>query len=237
MLLVPIWSGFEKPAAAMDEGALLVYPELMLKGRVPYRDFETFYGPANLVLLSTAYAGFGTSIFTERVVGLLYRLLLLAALFVLIQRWGTSLAAGCLIVAGFLLMPMKVSAFAWMGGIMCLLWSLWCIAKPDSARRCFWGGILAGMALLYRLDLAPVVAIASLPLFLLMNPGGRWRYLGGVTLALLPFAWLMIVAGPQQLLNNLFLFPVIYSNPARRLPFSAAETLVHYLFLRMSSRR
>jgi hypothetical protein len=63
-----------------------------------------------------------------------------------------------------------------------------------------------------------------------MNPGSRWRYLGGVTLALLPFGWLMIVAGPQQLLNNLFLFPVIYSNPARRLPFSSAGGLAHYMF-------
>jgi hypothetical protein len=39
-LLVPIWSSFEKPADEMDEGALLVYPELILKGQVPYRDFE-----------------------------------------------------------------------------------------------------------------------------------------------------------------------------------------------------
>lgn len=229
-LLVPFWSGFEKPADAMDEGTLLVYPELILKGQVPYRDFETFYGPANLVLLSATYAGFGTSIFTERVVGLLYRLLGLVALFVLIQRWGTSIAVGCLIVAGFLLMPMKVSAFAWMGGIMCVLWSLWCIAKPDSGRRCFWGGILAGIALLYRVDLMPALAIASLPLFLLMNHRSRWRFLEGVTLALLPLGWLMIVAGPQQLFNNLFLFPVIYANPARRLPFSSAGDLVHYMF-------
>jgi hypothetical protein len=136
-----------------------------------------------------------------------------------------------LLVAGFLLVPTMLFACAWMGGIMCLLWSLCSIAKPDSGRRCFWGGILAGIALLYRIDLAPAVMIASLPLFLLMNPGRRWRYLGGAALALLPFAWLMIVAGPQQLLNNLFLFPVIYSNPARRLPFSAAGTLVRYLFL------
>jgi hypothetical protein len=38
-LLVPIWSSFEKPADEMDEGALLVHPELILKGQVPYRDF------------------------------------------------------------------------------------------------------------------------------------------------------------------------------------------------------
>jgi hypothetical protein len=62
-----------------------------------------------------------------------------------------------------------------------------------------------------------------------MNPGSRRRYLGGVTVALLPLGWLMIVAGPQQLFNNLFLFPVIYSNPSRRLPFSWAGDQVRFL--------
>ncbi len=229
-LIAPLWSSIERPAAAMDEGALLVYPELLLKGHIPYRDFETFYGPGNMAALSAAYAGFGTNIFTERVVGLLYRVLLLLALFVLIQRWSTALAAGCLIVTGFLLVPMLLPAYAWIGGIMCLLWSLCCTANPGSIRRCFWGGFLAGIALLYRVDLAPAMALASLPLFLLMNREGRWRYVGGLAFALLPLAWLFVVAGPQQLFNNLFLFPVIYSNPARRLPFSTAGNTVHCLF-------
>src|SRR6266446_9546146 len=98
-LSVPLWPGFDRPAAPMDEGSLLVYPELILKGQLPYRDFETFYGPANLWVLSAAYAAFGPSIFAERAVGLTYRLLTLLAIFALVQRWGTTLAAGCTIVA------------------------------------------------------------------------------------------------------------------------------------------
>src|SRR5438477_12652427 len=98
-ILVPMWSGFDKPGLPMEEGALLVYPELILKGNVPYRDFETFYGPANPWVLSSAYAVFGPAIGIERAVGLVYRLLMLIGLFVLVQRWSVSLAAGCTLLA------------------------------------------------------------------------------------------------------------------------------------------
>src|ERR1700732_1611925 len=61
-LLLPLLRGFDNPAEKMDEGSLLVYPELILKGSLPYRDFETFYGPANIYVLSAVYAVFGPSI-------------------------------------------------------------------------------------------------------------------------------------------------------------------------------
>ena len=50
--------GYDAVAQRMDEGSLLLYPELILKGWLPYRDFETFYGPANAYLLAGVYAIF-----------------------------------------------------------------------------------------------------------------------------------------------------------------------------------
>src|SRR5438876_843113 len=50
--------GYEQVGQRMDDGALLLYPELILKGWLPYRDFETFYGPANAYLLAGVYAIF-----------------------------------------------------------------------------------------------------------------------------------------------------------------------------------
>lgn len=229
-LSVPLWPGFDSPAPPMDEGSLLVYPELILKGQLPYRDFETFYGPANLWVLSVAYAGFGPSIFAERAVGLAYRILTLLAIFALVQRWGTTLAAGCTIVASLLLLPILLGAYAWIGGATCALWSIWTIARPESARRCFFGGILAGLALLFRIDLGPAVIASALPLFLLMRAARRWSYLGGAAFALLPLGWLTVAAGPKEILNNLLLFPVIYSNPARHLPIFSAENYLVLLF-------
>jgi hypothetical protein len=36
----------------MDEGILLVYPDRILAGDVPLRDFETFYGPTGFYLIA-----------------------------------------------------------------------------------------------------------------------------------------------------------------------------------------
>ena len=227
--LLPLWTGFEQPAFAMDEGSLLVYPELMLKGKLPYRDFETFYGPANLSILAAVYAGLGPNILVERGVGLIYRLLALVAIFALVQRYDTALAAGCMIVTGFLLLPLSLPAFAWIGGVTCALWSIFMIARPESQRRCFLGGILAGLALLFRVDLGPAVIISAFPLFLLMA-GRRWSYLGGAALALLPLGWLTLVVGSSQIINNLFLFPVIYASPGRHLPIFSADRYLICLF-------
>src|SRR2546423_3952960 len=74
LLLVAFWPGFEKNGPPMDEGMVLVYPELVAHGQLPYRDFETFYGPANPYTLAGAFSAFGTNIFTEPSVGLVYRL-------------------------------------------------------------------------------------------------------------------------------------------------------------------
>jgi hypothetical protein len=229
-LVLPMWPSFEQPALLMDEGALLVYPELLLKGQLPYRDFETFYGPANPLLLSAVYAAVGVNVFPERVVGLVYRVLILMAFFALIQRWNITLAAGCTTIAGVLLMPTGLSAFAWIGAVAAALASICLATKMESARRCFWAGSLAGLALLFRPDLTPAVLASGLPLVLLMPRRRRWNYLVGATLGLLPFIALTIAAGPQQVINNLLLFPVFYSSPGRHLPIFSADGYVIQLF-------
>jgi hypothetical protein len=230
-LLIPFCPAFEDRAAAMDEGTLLVYPELILKGQLPYRDFETFYGPANPFVLAGAYALGGTNIFVERAVGLIYRIGILLALFVLLRRWGTTIATGCLLVTSFLLIPMRLPAYAWLGGVMAALWSLCCIADVNSSRRCFWGGLLGGIALLFRIDLALALLASACPQFFSMNRSNRWKYIGGVVLALVPLAWLTAAVGPSQVLNNLFLFPVLFSGPARRLPISSVQTCAMFLLV------
>ncbi|HSP45462.1 MAG TPA: hypothetical protein VLO30_05680 [Chthoniobacterales bacterium] len=225
-----LWHGVEKPALPMDEGFLLVYPELILKGQTPYRDFESFYGPANPYFLSGAYMLLGPSVPVERTVGLLYRLLILAAVFALAQRWGTIITVGCATITGFLLVPTGIVAYAWMGGVALGLWSLWLSAKIEVPWRCWMGGVCAGLALLYRLDLGPAILASALPLFLMMERRSKWKWLLGMVTGLLPLGGLLWVAGSKALLDNLFLFPVIYSGVGRRLPLLSAEPYVIYLF-------
>jgi hypothetical protein len=228
-LLIPMWRGFDAPGGVMDEGSLLVYPELILKGKLPYRDFETFYGPGNFWVLSVAYALFGTDMLVERAVGLTYRLLILLSIFAIAQRWGAVAAIGTPALMGMLLAFTGFFAGPWIAAMAFALCSLWMIAQVHSRWRCFVGGMFGGMALLCRADFGPALIASALPLFLSMKREGKYRYLAGVGLALLPLGWLMVVVGPAQLGHSLFLFPVFHLNPARRLPLLSAEPYLIYL--------
>lgn len=229
-LLLPLLRGFDKPAARMDEGSLLVYPELILKGNLPYRDFETFYGPANIYVLAGVYVVFGPSILAERATGLVYRLLILGAVFCIARRWGSALAAGATLIAGAVFLDVGVVAYAWMGGIACALWSIFIISKTDSCVRSFFGGMLVATALLFRPDLGPGVILSSLPLFLLMHRRAQGRYIAGIVVALLPLACLVVFVGMRPVLDNFFVYPVFHTSAGRRLPLFGAETYVIYLF-------
>jgi len=170
----------------MDEGMLLVYPELLLKGRLPYRDFELITGPADPLILATAYAGFGTNIFVERSVGLVYRILIVAAVFGIAQRWSVFIATGCVLVAGILLGGTDLWANTWYAGVAFALSSLWATANIAQRGRCLAGGFLAGMACLARCDFGPGLILALLPLFLAMTQMKKLHFLVGGVLRCFP---------------------------------------------------
>src|SRR6266576_7263388 len=109
---------FYRPAfyiagSRMDEAVLLVFPELLLHGKVPYRDIETFYGPANLWILAATFRFFGATVEIERIVGLTYRFALFAALYLAVRRWGKAAAIGVVLIAAFALLPLGSVANAW----------------------------------------------------------------------------------------------------------------------------
>src|SRR3984893_8567468 len=95
LLVMGLWPSFRTPGQQEDEGIALVYPEMFLKGHLPYRDFESVYGPDNLLILSGAYSLFGANVFVERTIGLIYRLFILVAIFGIAVRWGTMIGATC----------------------------------------------------------------------------------------------------------------------------------------------
>jgi hypothetical protein len=229
--LMPFTAAFERAGSPMDEGSLLVYPELIGHGALPYRDFETFYGPANLYVLATAYLFFGTDVMVERTVGLLYRALILSLLFACIARWNILAAAGCTVLAAWVLLGARIIAFAWFGGIACLLGSIWMMAGAKFKARFFLAGFIGGCALLYRVDLAPAAILSALPLLHLAPPRKRKEYAIGIAIGLLPLALLTCWVGPRELINNLLLYPVFYCNPGRHMPMSMAEPYVHALFI------
>ena len=221
--------GYDAVAQRMDDGSVLLYPELILKGWLPYRDFESFYGPANAYLLAGVYALFSPSIFAARTVGFAYHLAILAALFCIVRPRGVCLALGSVLIAHFFLLLTGLAPFAWIGGLACALWSIWLAAARPGARGIFLAGLLAAVALLFRPDLTPAVLLST-GLLLLFQPGKiRWTGLAGFGLGMLPLIFLIYAVGFRNFFDNVFLYPVVFTNPARKLPWASLPPYVIYL--------
>ncbi|MDQ6808283.1 MAG: hypothetical protein M3Z64_02485 [Verrucomicrobiota bacterium] len=236
-LLLPFWPSFESGGGFMDEGTLLVYPELVRHGVLPYRDFETFYGPANPFLLAGVYSLFGPRLEVERAVGLLYRVLALAALFALASRYGNALGVAAVLLAALPLLSTALVAYAWLGGMAAALWGFFlATSSPASPRKIFFAGILASLAILFRLDLAPAVFLGSLPSLISFPRKGKTQFIAGAAIGLLPLVVLCTVVGWHELYNNLFFFPVVRSSAGRHLPFlSVAKNLYPLFFLHLAA--
>jgi hypothetical protein len=230
ILIIPFIATFDQPGVRMDEGSVLVYPELINHGKLPYRDFETFYGPANIYVLAATYSVFGTDVTVERSVGFLYRVLILALFFACISQWNVGVAGGCTLLATSLLLMTRVIAFAWFGGVACLLAGIWLMAGAKSNKRYFVAGLIVAGALLYRFDLGPAALVSTLPLLWRASAERRFSFIIGTATGMLPLFLLMCVVGPRALLDNLFLYPVIYTSPARHVPISVVEPYVRTLF-------
>jgi hypothetical protein len=223
--------GYDAMAQRMDDASLLLYPELILKGWLPYRDFETFYGPGNAYLLAGVYAIFQPGIFVARTVGLVYHLAILAAIFCIVRPRGIALALGSILIAHLFLLLTGLAPFAWIGGLACALWSLFLAAARPGSKQIFFAGLLAAVALLYRPDLTPAMLL-SMGLLLFFQRGGmRYTCLTGFGLGLLPMLLLIYAAGFRNIFDNVFLYPVVFTNPARKLPWSSLQPYVTYLLI------
>jgi hypothetical protein len=222
---------FYRPAfyfagSRMDEAVLLVFPELLLHGKVPYRDFETFYGPANLWILAAAFRFFGATVEIERIVGLTYRFALFAALYFAVRRWGKSAAIGVVLIAAFALLPLGSVANAWimalaLAVVSTALMTKQLMALDDHSSAAAIAGLSAGVAVLFRVDLAPAIIASAAVLLWASKPKQRYAYGIGLVAGGSPLLISLLTAGLKNVMENIFLYPVIYTNAARRLPLFA----------------
>lgn len=224
LFLFAFSSRYDAPGDPMDEGMTLVYPELVQHGAIPYRDFETVYGPGNWWFLSGVYAIFGTNIYVERTVGLLYRVVCLIAIFTLTRRWGETVAAACMLLGGSLLINTGIVALSWWGAMACAVSSLGLLATGTTSGRCVGAGVCAGLAILFRVDVAPALCLAALPILWKLNWTRRMLLSGATAVtAITPLLAIAYVIGVGPVVNDLFLLPVLHSSPARNLPFSQVD--------------
>ncbi|MGQ0432042.1 MAG: hypothetical protein ACT452_06515 [Microthrixaceae bacterium] len=225
--LPPLYGLWLTQGTPMEEGFMLTFPEMVLEGRVPNRDFLHLYGPGSLWVLAAVFAVFGVSLTSERAVGYLQHLGVALGLYRLLRPWGTWVAiGGGGLGAMIVLTPSGLSAMAWVGGLSLGLWAVALAVEAQEAdhdsssqrRRALGGGLLAGAALLYRLDLVLALAAAGAIVALNMPTGARRRLVGGVAAGCSPYLAHLVMAGPSATVRGLVLEPVFDLRGGRRLP-------------------
>ena len=209
------------PLLGQDEGILLAYADLILRGGVPNRDFATLYPPGAFWTVAAAFRLFGETLEVERGVGLLFQISILAAVIQIGRQFGlfASLLAGIGVCTGVaLFMP---GAYSVLGGIAC---GFWAIALADIGERSggrlrfFACGALSALAFLYRQDagLATIAAIAPYLVARRNWPAAR-QYLAGFGAGMLPLALHALQAGVGPLFRN-YVLDVLANAPGRALP-------------------
>jgi hypothetical protein len=210
----------------MEEGFMLAFPEQILDGRFPHRDFLHLYGPGSLYVLAVVYAVFGADLTVERMVGLVQLLAFTGGLYALLRPWGRRLAAPAAAI-GFviLLMPLGLAALAWNGalalGICAVASGAAAVRHPverSGRRLAAVAGVLGGAALLYRPDMVLAVGLGLGVVWWELDRRRRTPLLvaAGATVAL--YVPHLLVSGPADSFRGMFLEPVVELRDGRALP-------------------
>jgi hypothetical protein len=199
LLMVP---AFGQPGPEDDEGLLVAYPARLLDGALPQGDYYDSYGPGSVWTVAAADELFGTSVGSERVVGMAYRLAAVAGAFALGLCWGLGAA---LIAAAIVASPLvgSVAAPASVGFLALALpgYALLALALLRPARTGRWlfplAGALLGASMLMRFDFLPAVVLAALPPVLVLAARERRRFLAGAVAGLAPLVVHVGLVGPS----------------------------------------
>ncbi len=224
VVAAPLRGLYHTTGGTMEEGFMLVFPELLLKGKLPNKDFLHLYGPGSIDVLAGWYWLFGVRLEAERTFGLIQHLAIIFALFALARPWGRWAAAA---VAGlavfFVLTPIGLTAMAWNGGLALALWSLVLairahhVTTARQTTRCLVGaGLLAGVALSYRPDL--IVAIGVGVVWLVWRRGWWRPFVAGLLAGLLPILVHVVLVGPATAFRGMVTDPVFHLRGGRHLP-------------------
>jgi hypothetical protein len=235
-LAIPVLGAYRAPGAPMEEGKLLTAGELVLDGKIPHRDFEQFYGPADVWSVAAVLAVGGHHLGAERLLGTLYFAVLVGSIFVLTRRYGLVAATLAAIFAGYLLVPFGVHAYSWSAGVACGLAALaaaLAASGEDGTRHrrlAFLAGALAGLALLYRADL--VVALALAAAVLLPTFDRRRRLVavaGAVVTGVVPYLIHIAMAGVGPVVQGMLTDTLRRLRPGRSLPVPPPAHLTAWL--------
>ncbi len=221
LIALPLRGLYHTTGGTMEEAFMMVFPERMLKGDLPNRDFLHLYGPGALQVLMGWYKIVGISLESERTFGLIQHLGIIFALFALARPWGRIAAAAVAGMAVFyVLTPIGLTAMAWNGGLALCLWSIVFALRARSManprRSLIAAGILAGLALTYRPDLALALVLVY-GWYLWRNRHWRTVLLAAVV-GMLPMWVHVALVGPSTAFRGMVIDPVFKLRAGRALP-------------------
>ena len=238
---IPLRGLMRYQGPAMEEGFMLAFPEMVLHGLVPNRDFLHLYGPGGLWVLAGVYKVFGVSLGSERLVGLAQQLGIIFGMYALTRRWGRGTACVASLMVIFINMStVGLTALAWNGAVAFGLWGLWNLLGArekwvtsdvaQSRGKLLAAGLLMSMAVLYRPDLVLACALAST--VVLWRVG--WRRLkwfaAGLGLAVAGYLAQAAMAGPGHAFKGMVVEPIFTLRAGRSLPLPPSwNHLVGYL--------
>jgi hypothetical protein len=224
--LLPLRGLLRSQGPPMEEGFMLVFPERVLAGDLPNRDFLHLYGPGSLWVLAGVFKAFGTSLEAQRIVALLQQVSVVLGVFGIARYWGRTVAVfGGLITLVIIVPPIGLTALAWVGAVAFAVLGLLVgleARRADPGRRAralaLASGVLLGLALLYRLDLVVAVGLALAALLPGLEPARTRRLLLGLGAGVSLYVIHLVTAGPGKVIRGMVLDPVVFLRGGRRLP-------------------
>jgi hypothetical protein len=224
--LLPLHGLLQAPGPPMEEGFMLVFPERVLEGDLPNKDFLHLYGPGSLWVLAAVYKVFGTTLLSERMFGLLQEMAVVFGVFFLARRWGRTAGLACASISLlFVIAPHGLTALAWVGGVALGLFAL--VAAVSSrestnpgraGRLALVAGLLAGFALLYRHDLVIALTLSLVAIGWGTSRAVVKRFALGLGIGLAPYLVHVITAGPGNVWNGMVIQPIFDLRGGRHLP-------------------
>ena len=215
-----------------DEGIILTGAARVMRGELPYRDFWTQYSPGQFYTLAALFSITGKSVLAARWWDVVTRALLAVALYLLAARATNPmralpvwpLAVLWLTYYGFFSYPL------FQGLLFSLLCLLVYLRGLESARWMPLAGGLFGMAFVFRHDMAIYLAAtvvltgAAHAWVRSTRPSDLARQLAPMVivaaLIVLPVTlYFLVQVRPAELLNQLFLFPLLEFPKVRDLPY------------------
>ncbi len=219
---LPVRGLYRATGSSMEEGFMLVFPRLVQQGRIPNVDFLHLYGPGSLDVLALWYWIFGYTLESQRTFGLLQHLGIIFAIYTLTRAWGRVSSVGAACVAALLIMtPIGLSALAWHGAVALALWAVvFAVRATHTGLTRNWAtaGVLAGLALTFRPDIVIAVGLALAFAAWTVRRAAWKPVVIGVVVGLIPMWVHLVVAGPMNVFEGIFLDPVFQLRAGRELP-------------------